>query len=341
MAFDQGRSLKSPFTEDLVTARVDLERALIRELDARAIVTGSNMTSFIAARAEHIPLFYPVPFALTEPQVAQAKRMWIIQGGGTLSVLADRLATIAMRVAYNRLPLAPKAFATVARANDVTPLRTIGSLIKADYNLLTEMPWELDGFELPDDFQRVGPIFAHIDAEIPELAHQLAADSRPLVYLGLGSSASRDLTLTTARALGTVPINVIAPVAHYLEPGDKVPGNVHVTDLVPVHLMGDLLDAAVLHGGQGTLQTACATGVPFIGMGLQPEQTWHVKLCEQRGNAISIPPKHAGKPELLTAVHRLLHDSDLRQAADDVKAAYAHEDGAAATARIIEANLAG
>jgi UDP:flavonoid glycosyltransferase YjiC (YdhE family) len=340
MAFDQGRSFKSPFTEDLVTARVDLERATIREVDAKAVVTGSNMTSFIAARAEHVPLFYPVPFALTEPQVAQAKRMWIVRGDGAIAALTDRVATVAMRLAYNHLPLAPRAFASVGRANGVVRKRTVGSLIRADFNLLTEMPWELEGFDLPQDFQRVGPIFAEIDAPIPEIACELAADSRPLVYLGLGSSGSRELTMASARALGTLPINVIAPVAHFLQPGDEVPPNVHVTGLLPVHRMGDLLDAAVLHGGQGTVQTACATGVPFVGMGLQPEQTWHVKLCESRGNAISIPPKRAGGEDLIAAVRRLLDDPTIRRAADEVKESYAQEDGAAATARIIEANLA-
>ncbi len=231
MAFDQGRSLKSPFTGDLVTARVTLERAMIREVDAKAVVTGSNMTSFLAARAEHVPLFYPVPFALTQPQVAQAKRMWIVRGDSAVAALTDRVATMAMRLAYNRLPLSPRAFAKVARANGVAQQRTIGSLIRADFNLLTEMPWELDGFELPEDFQRVGPIYAHIDSPIPDVARELAADPLPLVYLGLGSSGNRELTLESARALGTLPVNVIAPVEKYLEPGDALPPNVRVTGL--------------------------------------------------------------------------------------------------------------
>ena len=270
-----------------------------------------------------MPLFYPVPFALTQPQVAQAKRMWIVRGDSAVAAITDRVATMAMRLAYNRLPLAPRAFAKVARANGVAQQRTIGSLIRADFNLLTEMAWELDGFELPEDFQRVGPIYAHIDSPIPDIARELAADPLPLVYLGLGSSGNRELTLDSARALGTLPINVIAPVEHFLEPGDALPQNVHVTGLLPVHLMGDMLDAAVLHGGQGTVQTACATGVPFVGMGLQPEQTWHVKLCERRGNAISIPPKRAGSDDFIAAVRRLLDDPGLRQAADEVKEAYA------------------
>ncbi len=340
MDFDQGRTMRSPFTDELVTARVAAERALIAELSAKAVVTGSNMTSFIAARAERVPLFYPVPFALTQPHVAQARRMYIVQGEGALARVADRLAGAAMRLAYNRLPLAPGAFAKVARANGVRPSRTVGSLIRADFNLLTEMPWELDGFDLPSDFERVGPIFAQIDNPVPAIVTELAEAPEPLVYLGLGSSASRDLALTAARQLGTLPVNVVAPIRHYLDAADRVPANVHVVDLLPAHKLGGLVDAAVLHGGQGTVQTACATGVPFVGMGLQPEQTWHVMLCARRGNAVSLPPKKAGSPDFLAAVDRVLTDPKIRTAAEEVQQAYAAEDGARAVARIIADNLA-
>ncbi|WP_214465622.1 glycosyltransferase [Microbacterium flavescens] len=339
IAFDQGRSLRSPFTDALVRARVDVERRLIRSLDAKAVVTGSNLTSFISARAESVPLFYPVPFALTQPQVAQASRQGFVRGSGRVARLADSLATRLFRWVYNGLPLAPRAFTTAAKENGVPPLRTVASLITADHNLLTEMPWELDGFELPPGFQRIGPIFAHIDAPIPSIAVELAAAPEPLVYLGLGSSGNRALALAAARALGSLAVNVIAPIGHYLEPGDTLPANVHVTELLPVHKMGGMLDAAVLHGGQGTVQTACATGVPFVGMGLQPEQTWHVRLCEERGNAIAVPPKHVSKPEFVHAVERVISDPAIRRAADEVKRAYQGEDGAAAAARVIAAGL--
>ncbi len=337
--FDQGKALRSPFTNELVAARVDVERALIRDLDAKAVVTGSNVTSFVSAPAEKIPVFYPVPFALTRAQVAQTKRMEFVRGDGWFARTADRIATSAFRWVYTKAPLAPKAFTKVAKANGVPPLRTVVSLLTADRNLLTEMEWELDGFDIPPDFERVGPIFAHIDAPIPPIVDELAAAPVPLVYLGLGSSASRDLALAAARALGTLPVNVVAPIAHYLEPGDAVPANVHVTGLLPAHLIGDLIDAAVLHGGQGTVQTACATGVPFVGMGLQPEQTWHVRMCERRGNAIAVSPKAVAKPEFTAAVRRILAEPSFRATAADVRAAYAREDGAAASARLIEAVL--
>jgi UDP:flavonoid glycosyltransferase YjiC (YdhE family) len=332
--FDQGKTLRTPLTEKFVGARVEVEREFIRKHRVSAVVTGSNLTSYLSAPAEGVPLFYPVPFALTRPHVEQTRHLYLA-GDGWL----DSVATAAFRWVYTRAPLAPRAFRSVAVANGVAPKTTIASLITADRNLVTEMPWELDRFRLPSDFEQVGPIFAEIDAPMPEVVHELAERPEPLIYLGLGSSANRTLALKAARALGALSVNVVAPIEQYLRPGDRVPPNVHVTGLLPAHRLGGLVDAAVLHGGQGTVQTACATGIPFVGMGLQPEQTWHVKQCELRGNAIAVPPKRVDRAEFIHAVRRVLTDPGIRQAADEVRDAYDGVDGASAAARIIEAAL--
>ena len=339
--FDQGKAIRSPFTRELVAARVAVERRMIRQHQAAAVVIGSNVTSMISARAEGVPLYYPVPFALTGPQVRQVRRFRFVAGEGPIAGTADRIATAAFRWVYTQAPLAPRALSAVAQANGVAPLRTVASLLEADVNLVTVMPWELDDFALPANYQRVGPIFAHLGGEVPVLVRALAAAPEPLIYLGLGSSARRELALAATTQLGAAPVNVLAPIRHYLEPGDVVPPNVHVTDLLPAHLLGGLVDAAVLHGGQGTVQTACATGIPFVGMGLQPEQTWNVRVCQRQGNAIAISPKHVSKPAFLTAVRRILDDPAYRNAATRVREQYEREDGAAAAARIIEAALPG
>ncbi|QTV79870.1 glycosyltransferase [Microbacterium sp. NIBRBAC000506063] len=340
LRFDQGKTLRSPFTDELVAARVDAERRLIREVDAAAVVIGTNPTSMISARAEGVPLFYPVPFALTRPQVEQAGRLGLVRGTNGVARAADAVATRLLRWAYNHAPLAPKAFARVAAANGVPPLRTVVSLLEADHNLLTVMPWELEGFSLPPGYARVGPIFAHLDGELPSVVAELAAEEKPLVYLGLGSSAHRDLALAAARRLSELPVNVVAPIRHYLDPEDRLPANVHVTDLLPAHRLGGLVDAAVLHGGQGTVQTACATGIPFVGMGLQPEQVWNIDQCVAQGNAIALSPKQAGTRHLTDAVERILADESVHAAAARVAQAFRDEDGAAAAARYIEAEIA-
>src|SRR5699024_231644 len=134
----------------------------IRETGARAVVIGTNPTSMISARAEAVPLFYPVPFAFTRPHVEQTRRLGLLRGTGRSQL--DRAATSVVRWAYNHAPLAPRAFARVARANGVGPLGSVVSLLEADRNLLTVMPGELAGYRLPEGYERVGPIFAQLDA---------------------------------------------------------------------------------------------------------------------------------------------------------------------------------
>ncbi|CAM3500272.1 glycosyltransferase [Occultella aeris] len=336
LRFDQGRTLRSPFSYGLVSERVRAERELIRATGAAAVVIGTNPTSMISARAERVPLLYPVPFALTRPQVEQTRRLGLVRGTGRSARARDAVASTLLRWAYNHAPLAPRAFTRVARENGVAPLRNVVSLIEADLNLLTVMPAELDGYTLPPGYERVGPIFARLDTPLPDVVERLAAAAEPLVYLGLGSSANRELALAAARRLGSLPVNVIAPIKHYVADGDRLPANVHVTGLIPAHRLGGLVDAAVLHGGQGTVQTACSAGIPFVGMGLQPEQVWNVDVCVRQGNALSLAPKQADTAELARAVTRLLEEPAFREAAERVRLAFADEDGARACARVID-----
>ena len=143
IAFDQGKTFRSPLTVDFVRARVAVERRLIRDHDAAAVVTGSNLTSYISARAEGVPLYYPVPFALTRPQVEQARHLFLVRGRSEIARVADLIATAAFRWIYTRAPLAPRAMVKVAQSNGLRAGQTIASLITADVNLVTDMPWDL------------------------------------------------------------------------------------------------------------------------------------------------------------------------------------------------------
>ncbi|MCK1803019.1 hypothetical protein NLM24_40725 [Nocardia zapadnayensis] len=364
LALDQGRSIRHPFSTRLVRARVTAERRLIRQTGAEAVVMGTNVTSLISARAEAVPLFYAVPFALTRPHVEQTARLGLVPASGPLpGALAavsgavsgaldavsdavssavrgalDAAGSAAFRLVYDRLPIAPRAFTAVAREVGVPPLRTGAALFEGDINLLTVMGSELAGYSLPAGYRRVGPIFAELPGEVPPVVRELAAGPRPLVYLALGSSGDRRTVLAAVASLAHLDVEVVAPVRHLLEPGDEseLPERVHLVDLLPAHRLGGLVDAAVIHGGQGTVQTACATGVPFVGMGMQPEQSWNIAVCAREGNAIALPRRAAGTRRLTEAVRALLTDPRYRQAADRVQAEFAAEDGAAAAVAAIE-----
>ena len=96
----------------------------------------------------------------------------------------------------------------------------------------------------------------------------LASGPKPLVYFAVGSSGNRDLVLDVLRGLGRADCQVLAPVRSHIkdEDLDTLPLNVHVTDWIPAHQLGDAVDLAITHGGEGTVQNSCAQGWPFMNL---------------------------------------------------------------------------
>ena len=90
---------------------------------------------------------------------------------------------------------------------------------------------------------------------------------------------------------------MIASVSNYLQNcGDfKKAPNIFMTPYIAAHLLGDHIDFSVIHGGEGTVQTACLSGKPFVGILLQYEQEVNVRNCEQYGNAIYLAPENVSQ----------------------------------------------
>lgn len=342
IAFDQGRSLSHPFTEEVLRERVAKERDAIRGLGAVAVVHGTNPTSPISTRAEQVPLVYPVPYVFSQAHLASQQPLPFVSNRG-IGQLLNRMLRGPVLKAMQSQRLIPVSFRSVAQENGVT-LQGLLDIVHADFTLLTCLPEELKGVALPPGTVRVGPIFAHLESRLPDQVLELAALDTPLVYCAFGSSGTPALTKRALRALGDAPVKVIAPVKQYLTEQQiaRLPQNIHVTDLLPAHLLGGVIDAAVLHGGQGTVQTACATGVPFIGVGLSAEQRWNVEVWARRGNAVSLTSGDFRGRALPfhRALRHILTDPDVAATARRVAQEHEGEDGAResalAIARLVE-----
>lgn len=324
---DQGRGLRHPFTTAMIRRRIAAERALIGRLRPRAVVIGTTLSMLVSARAEGVPLVYAKPFAYTGAHLAGADRLPVAGGDGRVADWVNRRAAGLARLAAGRVTYVPRSFRTAATENAVPlPRRTI-DLLDADLNLITS-PWAAD-YALPASYRTVGPIFARLDRPVPDVVRRLAERAEPLLYLAVGSSGNRRLVLALARALGRLPVNVVAPVAWYLRPGDSrlIPPNVHVTDLLPADRLGPFIDGSVIHGGEGTVQTACASGHPFVGIGLQLEQRMNIDACVRSGNALRVTRRDVGGARFARAVQRVIHDDALAERARAVQELVRGADG--------------
>ena len=320
LAFDQGRSLRHPFTTQMLAQRVTSERVLLRCLRPDAVVIGVTPSQFISARAECVPLVFVRPFAYSLAHLEAART---VGATGFLphttpeECLVDGAAARLLHTVGTRAPL-PRAFHQVAKANGVALPRGLFAGLTADLNLIASAPHLLPHWlEMPEGHRMVGPVYAQLPGEVPDIVSDLASGPKPLVYFAVGSSGNRDLVLDVLKGLGQADCQVLAPVRSHLHQEDleMLPLNVHVTDWIPAHQLGDAVDLAITHGGEGTVQTSCAQGWPFIGIPLQFEQRFNVQRCAAFGSARLVSQKEARATDWTALVREALADEVMRSRA--------------------------
>jgi UDP:flavonoid glycosyltransferase YjiC (YdhE family) len=112
-----------------------------------------------------------------------------------------------------------------------------------------------------------------------------------------------------------------------------------VESVLPSHAIMPRVDLAVISGGQGSVQTALASALPFVGIPLQPEQEANVAFVERQGAARLVPQRAAGTAALADAVQELLTSRRYRARAQHLHEAFAAVDGPGAAADAIIALL--
>ena len=114
-------------------------------------------------------------------------------------------------------------------------------------------------------------------------------------------------------------VRVIAPIRSHLKPNDPIPDNVIVTEWLPAPQIMNLVDIAVTHGGQGTVQTTVMSGKPFLGIGMQPEQELNIYPFVVYGNALQIRRNNVTSHGVRTAVMMLLNQPQYHEKALSAK----------------------
>jgi UDP:flavonoid glycosyltransferase YjiC (YdhE family) len=277
MALDQMKGIKNPFTKKMVQARVNSELDLLAKLNPKIVVTGTNVTIFLSARIAKIPVVYVKPYALSVPYFVDKREN---------KTLFDSFML--------RCSWIPGAFKNVAKHHGLPlPKRTL-DLLEGDYNLVTTSNLFYPYEELPETYFPVGPIYAKLGENIPVAVLNFVANvkqqNKTLVYFAVGSSGNRSFVKRVLKVLIQQGLHVIAPVNTFLTKEERklLSPKVLCCDWLPAHLVSELVDFSVIHGGEGTVQTACASGKPFIGFALQMEQKINLSYCEQYGNAIRL-----------------------------------------------------
>jgi UDP:flavonoid glycosyltransferase YjiC (YdhE family) len=131
-------------------------------------------------------------------------------------------------------------------------------------------------------------------------------------------------------ALSTLDARIlVAGTIHDL--ADLATDQVMIEATLPSHLVMPQVDLAVTTAGQGSVQTAMASGTPLLGIPLHIEQDLNIALVERLGAA-----RHATPATNLAAMAaQMLDNPTHRDAAENLQKLYAAADGPADAAKAL------
>ena len=245
-------------------------------------------------------------------------------------------------------------FNRAARTLGVEGVPSFAALLLGDLTLVTDVPEILGvsaaslhswspaghrGYRPGTTLRYTGPLYSRMNIPLPTRVDDFLRDTAAVSYVALTSTSESLLRAVVAAVAGCGTRVLVASTVHDL--ADLDGGRIMVERLLPSHLVMPRVSVAITAGGQGSVQTAVASGVPLAAVPLQPEQDLNVHLVQRQGMALCVPPRHAGGPPMTSAVQRLLEDASFRDHARRLQALVAHVDGGMGAAHEIRRYLAG
>jgi len=315
---DQGQKFGYFFSTREVEEQVKNEIALFQELKPIAVVTGFNFSSSISCRATRIPLIWLTHTtwmmqSMYNTGLASYVDMLDLPG---IRLLPERLLTWISKKMLSLVNLIVRPYDKVAARYKLKPFKTMERLLEGDYNLAAE-PEEFCELELPQTYHYIGPLIGRLDLPIPEDILNMPKD-KPIIYFAMGSSGQPKVIAKIVEGFEGKPYRVIAPVKRLLQNLDvKIPSNVILTDWLPAHKVNPMADISVIHGGIGTVMTACLAGTPVVGVSMQPEQEFNIDCLVRKGFALRIRKNSFTPEKLSNAIDKLLADKEAQRKAKE------------------------
>jgi UDP:flavonoid glycosyltransferase YjiC (YdhE family) len=312
------------FISDFNLAKRFIEALLawVRERRPNLVIFGFLPPVGIACKILSVPSVTYLPFPMHEPWVKRhllkdlpeplENRLTARLPRRVRCLIARGIALTVARTPFFRQP----TFAAAGRACGwQEPRPNLFSMLAADVELVNDVPLFFEGRAVGPRCHITGPLFSRPpDADVdPRIAEALAPHKPRKVFLSMGSSGEKRHLLAAIVALCGMDVNAVVVVPPAIcslievRRTISVPKNIHLTDaFIPAHKVNPLADAAVIHGGQGTVQTALYSGTPFVGVGFQAEQCSNLDNLVLAGAGIRIPRKLWSANSIRTAIVRVL-----------------------------------
>jgi len=330
-----------PFAVDHLTARVKGELQWLQALKPAAVITGLDLSWPVSCRVAGVPLVWVAQTTFLAPYWHSPLATWPdFLDYAPLRVIPEKFLNFLARylVHFNRVIMKP--FNATARLFGAPPFNH-QEFWEGNHTLLAE-PLEFSGLHnFPPHYHFIGPLVARLDRDIPPEVESLPRDL-PIIYFAMGSSGDGRIVADILEGFAGKPYRVIAPVKKLLQGMSvDISPNVLVTDWLPAHKVNPMARISVIHGGLGTVMTACLSGTPIVGVGMHFEQEANLECVVRKGFALRLRKRRVTASQVMAAVDRLLDDPEAQRRAQEFKQILEKYDGPANAAQYLSQTFAG
>lgn len=337
------------YSDGELRTAVDAELALIKNVVPALVVTGFTLSAYLSTRVAGVPLATDHGGSFVPPVLSH---MLCPVPVNPPDARLTRLPIRLQRWLANRAPaLIRRPVAQLNRhaaERGVDRLPSMMGLMCGDLTLVTDLP-EVVGLSAPQlegweptwpfrvragtTFRFTGPLFARLDLPVPDVVDAFLETGDPVVFVAPTSVSEDFLRSVVARTRETGFRVLVAGTVHDLS--DLTDDRTLVAGVLPNHKVMPRVSAAVIMGGQGSVQTAIASGTPFVGLPYHGEQEFNVAVAERLGMAVRMSPAEVTGSALTDAIVRLVTRPQYAEAARSAAKLYAGVDGGALAAYVI------
>jgi len=323
------KGLSEFYTPDELSEHVKIEIDFFKKEEITKILTGFTLSCAISARAMNIPYFV-THLGSFVPPVFERKMLipTLITDSKIFNIIPRSWLVNMINGLMYKSSMATKSFNKVADEYNVRPFHSMQEIMMGDTVIVTDVPeiltisredlenWTPSSknrkyYSYDYKLRYGGAIFARLFGDIPENVKEFLKSDLPKIYVALTSGRSEVLQ-RVYEAVKELPAKVIicSTLHQFREKSDE---NILVVDHLPSHKVMPLVDVAIIHGGQGSVQTSINSGTPIIGIPLHVEQGLNIAMVERHGAGI-MQIKHRIDPQhIKDKIIKILSDKSYKE----------------------------
>ena len=303
---------KPVYEEATLQAYVDEDLRLLSAVRPDVVVGDFRISLSVSARLANVP-YVALSNAYWSPYVRQHYTVPSLPMSKLLPIPLANALFLAVR---------PLAFALHTRPlNKVRLHHGLPSLgydlrriyTDGDRTLYADIPEMFPAQAMPYSHSYLGPVMWSPPMELPEWWGAIP-ESRPVVYVTLGSSGQGALLPRVLAALASLPVTVIAATAGNAAPS-PLPANARVANYLPGEAAARRASLVICNGGSPTSQQALAAGVPVLGIAGNLDQFLNMSGVVAAGAGILLRADRFDGDAVCAAAVKLIDSAEARSQA--------------------------